>query len=524
MPAHKTTQEELLDKLGLDSAAEAEQNAAHAKEAAREDIKEAFFDATQVQEMAKNSVDFLAGLALPGVFKYLFPSVYIAAWNWLLSYVHRERDFSQLALGLPRGFAKTTFIKIFLLYCILFTKRRFIIVFSENQQKANNIISDVIDMLSGVNVLKVFGDWKIGAENNRQDFKKFGFRGRDIVLMAGTVETARGINLKNERPDVMIFDDIQSRACADSQIQSETLEREMIGTAMKAKSPHGCLFVFVANMYPTKWSILRHLKKNPTWMKFIVGGILEDGSSLWEDLQPIQQLMKELDNDIAMGHPEIFFAEVLNDENASANNLIDLSKLPAYPFEAGDIAGGNFIIVDPASDKANSDSVSVGYFEVHNGFPVLMECTEDRLSPGETIRCALRYALTHNCRLIVVESNAYQYSLNYWFRFICAQMGIEGIEAVEIYSGSYSKNSRILATLKAYSAGEFFIHENCRAAVHLQITQWNPLKRDNVDGLLDLIGYCNRVLEMYGEYIVSMNVIAAQDFEAVKVPEFNSAF
>lgn len=61
--------------------------------------------------------------------------------------------------------------------------------------------------------------------------------------MAGTVEVIRGISLKNERPDIMLFDDIQSRVVAESQVQSETLEREMTGTAMKAKSPHGCLFL-----------------------------------------------------------------------------------------------------------------------------------------------------------------------------------------------------------------------------------------------------------------------------------------
>lgn len=395
---------------------------------------------------------------------------------------------------------------------------------SENQQKANNIIADVVDMLNVENIKRVFGKWNIAVETDRLDLKKFGFRGRDIILMAGTVETIRGITLKNERPDVMIFDDIQSRVCAESQTQSQTLEREMIGTAMKAKSPHGCLFIFVANMYPTKWSILRHLKRNDTWVKFIVGGILEDGTSLWEDLQPISQLMRELENDLAMGHPEIFAAEVLNDENASVNNLIDLSKLPAYPFIDGDIPGGNFVIVDPASDKAGSDAVSVGYFEVHNGLPVLMDHIEDRLSPGDTIREALKYCLNHNCRLVAIESNAYQYSLNYWFKFICEQMGIEGIEAVEIYSGSYSKASRIIAMLKGYLSGEIYVHENSRSAVHLQITQFNPIKRDNTDGLLDLLTYAPRILEMYGEYIQSISVITAQEYMHQTVPAINSPF
>ena len=241
---------------------------------------EAHYNAAEVEELAKNSLDFLAALAMPLVFRYLFPDLFKAAWNWLLSYVHKERDFSQLALGLPRGFAKTTFIKIFLLYVILFTKRTFILVCANNQDKANAIVADVMDFLDEPNIRKVFGDWRVGAETDQQKQKKFGFRGRNINIVAGTVDTVRGLNLKHQRPDVMLFDDIQNRKEAESEVISRQIETDMYGTAMKAKSPHGCLFIFVGNMYPTKWSLLRRLKHNPTWLKFIVGGILATGESL----------------------------------------------------------------------------------------------------------------------------------------------------------------------------------------------------------------------------------------------------
>lgn len=499
----------LLDKLGYTSGN---------SDLIAPSIQELSFNTQQVHDSAKSSLDFLAALALPTVFQFCFPPVFLSVWDWLLSYIHKSRDFSQLALGLPRGFGKTMLMKIFILYCILFTTRKFILIICENQSKANNILADIIDMLNEPNIKKVFGDWKLGVETDRQDLKKFGFRGRNIILMgAGADSGIRGITLKNERPDVMLFDDIQSRECADSQIQSENLERWMVGTAMKAKSPHGCLFIFVANMYPTKWSILRKLKSNPNWTKFIAGGILADGTSLWEELQPIEQLLKEFNNDLAMGRPEIFYAEVLNDENASSNNLIDLAKLPPLPYAEDDIHVGNFIIIDPSSGKADSDAVAIGYFEVFNGYPVLKKLINDRLSPGDTIRKSLQLALENNCRLIAVESVAYQSTLAYWFGFICQQLGIIGIEAVEIYPGGFSKNSRILAMLKSYAAGEVFVSDECKPEVHLQITQFNPLKRDNTDDILDLLCYAPKVIEMYGEFVTSMTIIEQQDLGTVRV-------
>lgn len=480
-------------------------------------VKEATFKSEEVSTLSRESLDFLAALAMPLIYQYAFPPVFLAVWDWLREYVHKKRDFSQLALGLPRGFGKTVLMKLFILYVVLFTERKFVLILAENQTKANNILSDVVDMLEETNIKRAFGDWRIGLETDRQDLKKFGFRGRNIILMAGTIEAIRGITLKNERPDVMLFDDIQSRTCAESQVQSESLEREMVGTAMKAKSPHGCLFLFVGNMYPTKWSILRHLKANPNWVKFIAGGILADGTSLWEELQPVEQLMREYENDLAMGRPEIFYAEVLNDENASSNNLVDLSNLPPLPYEEGDIPGGNFIIIDPSTGKINSDAVAIGYCEVYDGYPVLKELVNERLSPGDTISRALEMALRHNCRLIVVESVAYQATLNYWFQFICAQRGIIGIECVEVYPGGYSKNSRILSMFKQLKSGEIFVAPECRAQVFLQITQFNPLKRDNVDDILDLLAYMTKVLEMYSEFIAAMTVMVQQDGDTIQV-------
>lgn len=337
---------------------------------------------------------------------------------------------------------------------------------------------------------------------------------------AGAQSDIRGITLENVRPDIMIFDDIQTREDADSEVVSSNLETWLIGTAMKAKSPEGCLFIFIANMYPTKHSLLRKLKHNPTWTKFIAGGILADGTSLWEDLQPLEQLLKEFENDLSMGRPEIFFAEVLNDENATVNTFIDISKIPECPFEDEFEAGqhqGNFIVIDPATDKANADAVSIGYFEVWDGVPVSREIIEGRLSPGDSIKESLKLCFKYNCTLVAVESNAYQYSHLYWFNYICAQYGIIGLNCVDVYSGSRSKNSRILDMFKGLLAKELYLSRQTRAQVFSQITSFNALKTNNVDGILDLLTYSTKIIEMYGDYIISNLTLEQQDFSAINV-------
>jgi hypothetical protein len=200
---------------------------------------------------------------------------------------------------------------------------------------------------------------------------------------------------------------------------------------------------------------------------------------LWEELQPLEQLLREFQNDLATGHPEIFYSEVLNDENASINSAIDLSKVPEYKFQDDDIPAGSFIIIDPANAKSSSDATAIGYFEIHNGYPQCRDLIEEKMSPGDTITNALKLAFKWNCHLLVVESNAYQFSLLYWFTFICQQRGIEGIAIRDIYSGSVNKASRILSMFKQLvSPGdkppEIGLHPNVRALVFTQIMQYNP--------------------------------------------------
>lgn len=493
--------------------------------ASSEQLQESNFEHTEVFNTSRVDLDFLAALATPDVFKYFFPGVYKSIWSLLCTTIVKVRDFSQIAIGLPRGFAKTYLIKLFVLWVILFTRKQFILIISENEPKAVSIVSDICDMLDEPNIIAVFGNWRLNLEVDNQIKKKFSFRGRDIIIKAAGAGTGiRGITEKNRRPDLMIFDDIQSREDSESEIIANQLEKWLVATALKAKSPEGCLFVFIANMYPTKGSLLRKLKQNPNWIKFIAGGVLANGESLWEDLQPIEQLKKEFQNDLAAGHPEIFFAEVLNDENATVNNLLDLSSIPDYKYRDDDIPEGKFIVIDPAGNKVNSDAVSIGYFEVFDGYPQLIKILEGRLSPGDIIREAIKMALENKVSIIGIESNGFQQSLNYWFDFITAQLGITGIEPREVYSGTHAKTSRILQSFKQILAGEIGIHPTVRPQVFLQVTQFNPLRKDNIDGLLDLIVYAPKMLELYGVEIYNSTIIEMQQFAAIPIVYDNSPF
>lgn len=506
----------------------------HQLSSPNEEVGEVGFQHEQVFQLAKTDMDFFAGLAIPDVYKYPFPDLYLQFWVLITGILYKRRDFSQIALGLPRGFAKTLVIKLLILYAILYTEKRFILILCENEDKGKSILADVEDMLSEDNIKQVFGDWSATAESVTLTRKKFGFRGKDIIIRcAGAGTGIRGISEKNMRPDFMIFDDIQSREESESEVQSKALETWMTGTAMKAKSPEGCTFLFVANMYPTKGSLLRKLKQNPNWIKFIVGGILSDGSSLWEELQPIKQLLVEFTNDLAAGQPQIFYSEVLNDENASVNSSFDISAIPAYPYGDDEISAGSFIMIDPATDKANSDMVAISGFLVIDARPVARKIVAERLSPGDTIRAALKMAITLGSSLIVVESNAYQYSLKYWIETVFAQLGITGIQVIDIYTGQKSKNSRILEMFKQLlppknsvngsTIPDIVLHPEVKGLVTNEIVGFNPLKTNNTDNILDCLTYAPRIIAEHGNLIAFNSFDTAEDIDYRMVEDYENS-
>lgn len=489
------------------------------------EITSANYERLEIIDACRTQLNFLAALAIPDTFQYMFPPTHLTAWNILVEgEADEEHKFLQFALGIPRGHAKTTLIKLFILRCILFSRRKFFLVAAATEAHAINIISDVSDMLSQPNILAVFGDWRLGLETDTKSLKKFGFQGRNLIIAAiGAEGAVRGLNVKNERPDVIVFDDIQTKECADSPLQSKALEEWMIGTAMKSKSPSGCLFIYAGNMFASSYSILKKLKTNPTWLKFISGAILADGSALWPELRSLESLIEELNNDISMGQAHIFFSEVLNDTDSGINNTVDYSKFPKWPWTREDLPQGKFLLIDPSQGKGKDADVIVTC-EIYDAKIGIRAIHEEHYSPANLIRKALIIAIQSEVYCIAIESMAYQSTLLFWFDYICKEIGISGITFVPIYTNQYSKNSRISGGIKAMQTHEIYLHPEIRSLVQRQIADWNPMKRDNKDDILDAISNAQKVVAENTYDIMSRSNLVVIEASGARVREDNHAF
>lgn len=456
--------------------------------------------AQEAAELSRQDLNFLGMLAAPEEFTYSFPPFYLALFSLLTSFAKKVERY---AIGIPRGFAKTTFIKLLCLWYILFSHKQFILIVGASEDLAVNTLSDICDLLGSPNIRKLFGNWQIAVEVDTQSLKVFHFRGRDIILRAiGAGTAVRGINRKNRRPDVIIMDDVQKRETSENKELSDQLLKWILGTLMKARSNDNCTYIYVGNMYPQN-CILEKLKNNSQWTSLIVGGILADGTSLWEELRPIDELLSEYQSDSELGHADIFISEILNSTDIAAASGIDISKIPLLPeyYNTAD-AEGSFIIIDPSSGKKTSDDCTISHYSVCDGTAVFDELVAGTFSPLETIKAAIALGIARNTRLIAVEGVAYQSTLLFWFEKYCEDEGISGFEFVELSPKGQAKNNRIKRGLLRLLSGEIYLHANVRSTVLAQIMDWNPLKINNTDDIIDPIGYVEELMRDYPELIV----------------------
>lgn len=471
------------------------------------------FSIQEVLSAAENSLDFFAGLAAPEECSAPFADFHKVIWQLLTDALRAPARDASFAIGVPRGFAKTHLIKLLTAWTFLHTHHRFILTIGATGKLAQNIVGDASAFLDAPNIQSIYGNWRIGIETDNIEEKVFNFRGKTNILRGqGAGSAVRGINKGNARPSVIIMDDMQDLENSQSPEQAEQLFRWMRGTLLKAGSPHGCIRIYIGNMYPTVENkekqpccILRRLQKDRNWTSLIAGCLVYSPSgdliSLWEDVHPKEKLLRQLQEDMEAGTTDIFFSEMMNDpECKSLSGSFDLSKIQVSPWkEEFDL--GQFIIIDLATDKKNSDDVVILRVARQMEKHVAVEAKVGRFSPTEIIDEALQMATTHGVSVIAVESVNFQYAMLHFFQLAMQKLNLQGIQCVELQPRGVSKNQRIRLMFTQLQDQSIHISPELIHEVKNQILQFNPRKTDNRDDLLDCLAYITQVEKEYGPII-----------------------
>lgn len=460
-------------------------------------------DATLAYERGKEDINFFAALAIPDVMTSPLPYFYVVCFRLIVSRPQNQLGkILRFALGLPRGHAKTTFIKVILAWLIAYDKARFIVIVGAIAKNAQNILEDLNTIMGSPNMQAVYGVWSDGKVVDNVETKKYFYHNRYVIIAALGAETSvRGLNMNFERPDVILCDDMQSRENDESVAASKSLRKWFVATLMKSIDTKGDrLIVYIGNMY-SEDCILHRLQKSPNWISMITGAILEDGTPLWPALHSLESLMESYYHDASIGEAEVWFAEVMNDPRNPRTSLIK-DSIPDSPYPEDFVADAAFITIDPAGYRVHSDdNVIVGH-EVFDGRGFVARIDAGTFTPKETVERAITMALEMGASVIGVETTAYQQALKFWLEYFIAELGLTGLEIVELGHHGRSKEARIRAFVQDLMEDNYYFKTSAVKAVwYFQALKYKLGQKNNKDDILDAVAYGQDMRTEYWELI-----------------------
>jgi hypothetical protein len=421
-----------------------------------------------------------------------------------------EEGIFKLALGLPRGFAKTTFAKLLITWLILYERCVFPLIVCANDELAQIIVRDVWKLLSSPNLAAVYG--KIDkVEKDAADMKQWQWRGKSLNMKgAGWQAGIRGTNADFGRPDFILGDDVQTSKNDKSDTERASLLKELTGTIFKALAPTGFrTILYLGNMYSEN-CVLNTFRLHPQWLSIVTGAILADGKPLFPELFSLRALVTSFIHDFLLGEGDTWLAEVMNDPRGGKRTL--LSKpfpKPPLPMDFEIVShDGGVIILDPAGFKKSSDKNAVIVAKRYDGDIyltdfLLADIFTDINNPRKLLRKLVELAIENEIGLILLEDVGTQSNLACFLEEEIELMGMTGIILVDFVSPKgRSKEARILTSVEDLAQGiMFFLSSSLRMRWFAQAVGYKLGTKLNVDDLLDVTAYVPEAFSMHAEKI-----------------------
>lgn len=170
-------------------------------------------------------------------------------------------EIRELAFIMFRESAKTTFSKIFLIWLIIFKKRKYINVDSFDKENAERILFDIAFELTNnqrlIDDFGVFFTRKRGVDDIKQTKISNFVTENGIRLEAhSTQESVRGRLHLNQRPDFLLLDDFETNKTKDSKAYTKQVY-DHISEALGGMSPDGRI-LYLGN-YITEYGNVQNL-------------------------------------------------------------------------------------------------------------------------------------------------------------------------------------------------------------------------------------------------------------------------
>lgn len=424
----------------------------------------------------------------------------------------------------PRGTGKSTSAETVAVMLGAREQRKYLLYVSETQELADSHLGAIRSMIESP-VLRsyypTFASPKISKEGHSKGWRHNRlYCGNGFVIDSIGLDTAkRGSRIMDNRPDFMIFDDIDSKG------DSPSITQKKIDTITTSLLPAGSVdaaVLFVQNLIIDTGVFANLAKPNPPFMRNRIlsgpfpaltnfewwldaaGNVVIGGTPTWEGIS--LAACQGIVNDIGItAFRSEYQHEITNDGSMFEGvrfKHIDTDSVPEL--------WRKIVAVDPAvtsEDGSDSHGICVAGISDAADFYIL-DTWEKRATPEFSLKKALYFAIKYGCDKVIIEGNQ---GGDMWFGIwdtVVAESGlpedrIPGVQIVKATSSTGSKMERASQMLVDYELGKIF-HVVNEQSTHIGLEgalRRFPLRKPF--DLVDSVYWAWHDLKVSGSWVIS---------------------
>ena len=388
----------------------------------------------------------------------------------------------RIAIAAPRGHSKSTLTDlVYLLWVIVFKKAKFILLISDTYSQAVLFMEALKAELEANELLNAWFGKLTSSHWSEGEIITNGI----MIKCLGAGMKVRGLKFRENRPDLVIVDDLENEELTENKERREKLERWLNGAVMPALDKEGRMIMIGTIIHYD--SLLMKILSPTSYQDFTkkIYKAIEDGKALWPEHLSIDELEKIKRDYIDRGQGYLFYQEYQNDPVSDESRKFKLEKFKYYKDEdLGAKLLNNYLLIDRAySTEKTADSTGITILSVdldNNWYVRISERFKGEES--ELINKIFDLKNFFNPDKVGIEQKAFKYTFKPTLE---AEMRRRNnfFKVEELKDGGKSKNLRIEGLLPRFESGSLFIKKEQTDLIDEMIKFPKAVHDDLVDSL-----------------------------------------
>ncbi len=434
--------------------------------------------------------------------------------------VINDPTIQKLLVIAHRGFGKTSIFNYALpSQHIVFQKSRYIVPVSATSMQAEMQSENLkMELLSNVKIRQCLGEIKSKDKFSKEMWVT---NNGTAVMPRGAGQQIRGILYRNWRPDLIIFDDLETPELVMSKEQRDKTKvwafADMFNCPDLSESPTPKYRIIGVGTVLHESALLQDLKDDSSWTTIEMSLCDENFKSYWPTFMSDESVTALADDFRRQGKVEVFYREFMNIANPIEDAVFRTEYFKYYEEHEMDFltqeSVQTVVIVDPAKTaKVHSAYTAiVGIsFDVMSNNIYIRDVVNKRLYPEQIYDEAIAMVQRLNACVLGVEVTSLEEFIVQPLKNEISKRGL-GIELVELKARSASldgmraassdkgKIGRVGALAPYYRMGHVYHNKNSCGPLEAQLLAYPRPRHWDV---MDATAYIVELMEKADQYFL----------------------